>query len=100
MVLFVPFPDRDRLIEVYFDDETGAEPELIGTIKDGVFFVDRNPLTANDLRKIAQAIDLQNGETRCSECGAFAVMGDDQLSRIMYRCFFGHDTVVIMGGRV
>ena len=95
MVFLVPFPDNDRQMEVYFDNETGSEPELIGTIKDGVFFVDDNPLTANDLRRIALNIDFQNGETRCSECGVVAIETTRQPFLVIYHCLFNHNTVVM-----
>jgi len=95
MILLVPFPDKSGQVEVYFDNETRSEPELIGTIKDGVFFVDGNPLTANDLRKIARNIDFQNGEIRCGECGVVAIEMTRRPFLVVYHCLFNHDTVVM-----
>ena len=95
MVVLVTFPSEDRQIEVYFDNETGSEPELIGTVKDDMFFVDGNPLTANDLRKIARNIDFQNGEIRCGECGVVAIEMTRRPFLVVYHCLFNHDTVVM-----
>jgi len=95
MVVLVPFPDKNKQTEVYFDNETGSEPELLGTIKDGMFFVDGNPLTANDLRKIARSIDFQNGETRCDECRVVAIETARRPFLVVYHCLFNHDTVVM-----
>ena len=97
MILCISF--LDDTVEIYKVYETQVDQDPVGVLREGVFVMGDDELTADELFEIAEKLALMNGQWRCAVCGLMVTLNQELPSQVLYKCDRGHD-VVVMRDRV